>query len=60
MTMVTIEFEKDGSGILSTFVDGAYWERTPFIDTDDLEIIAFRMGLLIQSNKGDNHGQPSL
>jgi len=58
--MTTIEFNPDGSGILSTLVDGSHWERTPFIDTDDLEIIAFRMGLLIQSTKGDNHGQPSL
>jgi len=51
--MTTIEFNPDGSGILSTLVDGSHWERTPFIDTDDLEIIAFRMGLLIQSNKGE-------
>lgn len=40
--MVTIEINGNGSGILSILHAGATWERIPFANNDELEIIAYR------------------
>lgn len=50
--MKTLEFNPDGSGILSVFHDDSgHWERIPFTSADELEIVAFKMGLVIDYPK---------
>jgi hypothetical protein len=47
--MHTIEFNPDGSGIISTF-DGERWERIPFDDADEMEIACYRQGISLNEN----------
>lgn len=53
--MMAIEFNKDGSGIAS-FFDGETWERIPFANQDEFEIIAFRSGFLLEYTDGGCDG----
>lgn len=48
--MVTIETKENGSGIISILHEKAWWERIPFSNKDEMEILAYRNGIILNDN----------
>jgi len=48
--MTTIELNSDGSGMISILHDKAHWERIPFSNKDEMEILAYRNGIRLNDN----------